>query len=150
MLAELWVATGDATWIYNQGRCYEQNGMNELAASRFREYLRKAKDLPAEDVAAINRRIDELQRQKSAPAAPPATVINLVQPVAPLPAQRERSAELVTPRQPLPAPEAPVYKRWWFWTGIGAVVAGGIATAILLSHRGTKSPACDQGVACVP
>ena len=26
ILAELWVATNDATFIYNQGRCYEQNG----------------------------------------------------------------------------------------------------------------------------
>lgn len=37
------------------------------------------------------------------------------------------------PEQP-PEEETPLYKQWWFWTGIGAVVAGGvIATAVLLT-----------------
>ena len=80
LLAELWVATGDATFLYNQGRCYEQSGQNDLAVSRFREYLRKAPALPAEDVEAVNRRIDELQRQAASRAAPAPTVINLVSP----------------------------------------------------------------------
>lgn len=38
----------------------------------------------------------------------------------------------------LPPPgeaERPVYKKWWFWTGIGAVVAGGVATAIVLGNQ---------------
>jgi hypothetical protein len=29
-----------------------------------------------------------------------------------------------------PAPNEPVTKRWWFWTGIGAVVLGGTAVAL--------------------
>jgi uncharacterized membrane protein YecN with MAPEG domain len=29
------------------------------------------------------------------------------------------------------APPPPVYKRWWFWTLIGAAVAGGITTGVL-------------------
>jgi Flp pilus assembly protein TadD len=43
LLAELWVETEDATHLYNQGRCYGQSGQNDLAISRFREYLRKAR-----------------------------------------------------------------------------------------------------------
>ena len=154
LLAELWVTTGDANWLYNQGRCYEQSGQNDLAASRFREYLRKAPSLPAEHVEAVNRRIDELQRQASNRAAPAPTVINLVSP-APPPAQTptpaqgiDRSAELVTAPQPAPVSDSPVYARWWFWTGIGAVVVGGVVTAVLLSHS-SKSPSCDAGVPCV-
>lgn len=34
--------------------------------------------------------------------------------------------------------ETPVYKKWWFWTGIGLVVAGGVATTIALTTE--KSP----------
>ncbi len=39
----------------------------------------------------------------------------------------------------------PITARWWFWTGIGVVVAGGILTAILLTtersaDRGTLAP----------
>jgi len=152
LLAELWVATRDAGFLYNQGRCYEQSGQNDLAASRFREYLRKAGSLPAEEVEAVNRRIDELQRQAAGRTAPAPTVINLVSPaaappIAPAPAAG-RSAELVS-SPPSPVNDSPVYARWWFWTGIGAVVVGGVVTAVLLSHSGQKSPACDQGVTCV-
>ncbi len=137
LLAELWVATGDATFLYNQGRCYEQSGQNDLAVSRFREYLRKAPALPAEDVQAVNRRIDELQRQAAGRAAPAPTVINLVSPAAPqaqapIPAAGvDRSAELVSTPRPAPVSDSPVYARWWFWTGVGAVLAGGVATAVL-------------------
>jgi hypothetical protein len=36
-----------------------------------------------------------------------------------------------------PTPQTPLVARWWFWTGIGVAVAGGVATAIALS---TESP----------
>lgn len=154
LLAELWVATKDANFIYNQARCYEQNGQNDRAVTRFREYLRKATDLPAEEVEAVNRRIDELQG-RTAPA--PKVIVPYSPTAAAAPAQApapapvvDRSAELVSSPQPAPVSDSPVYARWWFWTGVGAVVVGGVVTAVLLaSHSGQKSPACDQGVPCV-
>jgi hypothetical protein len=158
LLAELWVATGDTNFIYNQARCYEQCSQTDLAASRFREYLRKAPSLPAEDVEAVNRRINELQRQANNRSAPAPTVINLVSPAAPPPQTQvptptpgaDHSAELVSSPQPAPVDDSPAYTRWWFWTGVGAVVVGGVVTAVLLGrHSGQKSPACDQGVPCV-
>jgi len=154
LLAELWVATRDPTWLFNQGRCYEQSGQNDLAVSRFREYLRKSPSLPDDDVDAVNRRIDELQRQAASRSAPARTVINLVSPAAqpvqaPVPAAGvDRSAELASLPQPAPVSDSPVYARWWFWTGVGAVVVGGVVTAVLLSHS-SKSPTCDAGVPCV-
>jgi len=46
------------------------------------------------------------------------------------------------------APESS--SRWWLWTGIGAVVAGGIVAAVLLS---TRSPGrdgdCSPGLPCI-
>ncbi|MFT3697834.1 MAG: hypothetical protein QM831_32135 [Kofleriaceae bacterium] len=37
---------------------------------------------------------------------------------------------------PPPPPEShPVYTRWWFWTAIGVVVAGGIAITIAATHH---------------
>jgi tetratricopeptide (TPR) repeat protein len=44
ILSELFVDTKDKTYIYNQGRCFEQNGRYEEAILRFREYLRKIRD----------------------------------------------------------------------------------------------------------
>jgi hypothetical protein len=34
--------------------------------------------------------------------------------------------------------ETPVYKKWWFWTGIGLVVAGGVTAAV--AYTTEKSP----------
>jgi hypothetical protein len=31
--------------------------------------------------------------------------------------------------------ETPVYATWWFWTGVGLVVAGGVATAIIVTQE---------------
>lgn len=38
----------------------------------------------------------------------------------------------------------PVYKRWWFWTAIGVVVAGGVAAALLIPGPTTR-PSCPLG-----
>ena len=46
-------------------------------------------------------------------------------------------AELTVTLQRDPTPKAtPVYKRWWFWTAVGVVVAGGAGTGIYLATRG--------------
>lgn len=41
----------------------------------------------------------------------------------------------------------PIYKKWWLWTAVGVVVAGGVATAVALSTRpsGSWSNAPDVG-----
>jgi len=41
------------------------------------------------------------------------------------------------PRDPVTNPNnkaAPIYKKWWFWTGIGVVAGGGVAAAIVLTQ----------------
>lgn len=40
ILSKLFVDTKDPTYIYNQGRCFEQNRQYDDAIARFREYLR--------------------------------------------------------------------------------------------------------------
>jgi hypothetical protein len=44
LLTDLYVDTNDATYIFNQGRCYEQGNRCEEAIVSFREYLRKTRD----------------------------------------------------------------------------------------------------------
>lgn len=41
--------------------------------------------------------------------------------------------------------ETPIYGKWWFWTGVGVVIAGGVATVVALNtekdpQRGTIDP----------
>jgi len=57
ILSELFVKTEDPTLIYNQGRCFEQNGRHKEAINRFREYLRKAKNISAQTRADTEKHI---------------------------------------------------------------------------------------------
>jgi hypothetical protein len=89
---------------------------------------------------------DSLRENVILIAAAPAPITPPVALVAPAPTATEQTPSLVA--QPGStageASDRPVYARWWFWTAIGAVAAGGIAAAILLS-RGHSS-ACDANV----
>jgi hypothetical protein len=57
ILSEVFAETDDANLIYNQGRCFEQNGKNEEAILRFEEYLRISTDLSAGEVERVRKRI---------------------------------------------------------------------------------------------
>lgn len=47
---------------------------------------------------------------------------------------------------PVVVQQKPLYKRWWFWTAIGVVVAGGAsALAVGLTLR---EPSCPDGHTC--
>jgi hypothetical protein len=70
LLAELFTQTGDVNYVYNQGRCYQQNGVADKAVNRFREYLRTATELQPEDRAVVERYIAELEQQRAATPPP--------------------------------------------------------------------------------
>jgi hypothetical protein len=82
ILAELFIATDDPNYLYNQGRCFQQNGRFDEAITRFREYQRKVKDATPDELAEVQRQIDECQRLREppapsvalAPASPPIVV----------------------------------------------------------------------------
>jgi hypothetical protein len=86
LLAELYVDTNDATYIFNQGRCFEQNRRYEDAIGRFREYLTKGEDrLSDGDKSLAKKHIEtcESYLPKSEPRSPlvpePASVAPIVQ-----------------------------------------------------------------------
>ena len=63
MLAEYYAETGDVMAIYNQGRCYQQNDSHERALSRFREFLRVAKNIAPERRRQAEQQIQELEAE---------------------------------------------------------------------------------------
>jgi tetratricopeptide (TPR) repeat protein len=99
-------------FLYNIGQCYRNLGDYDQAIFSFKKYLKLEPD--ASNKEAVERLIEELEEKK---------------------AQGE-SAKFV--RKPKKGPDKPVYKKWWFWTGIGVVAAGG--TAVFLTSSGGSSP----------
>jgi hypothetical protein len=85
LLATLFTETKDANHIFNQGRCYEQNNRPDEAISRFREYLRKAPNLPAAEAAEVQAHIRDCEKMKAEQRdaqAGPATDVELRQRLA--------------------------------------------------------------------
>jgi len=83
LLGDLYVETNDATYIYNQGRCFEQNHRWDDAVDRFREYLRKVPSLPVDDKADVEKHLADCEAHQ-AKLAPP--VVAPITSPAPLPA----------------------------------------------------------------
>jgi tetratricopeptide (TPR) repeat protein len=140
-------------FLRNIGRCYQNLGEPDKAISSFREYLRKAKGLPADERTEIEGYIKEMeelkQKRAAAPVEPrPDPVQPAVTPPVTSPAVHEPPTTLLTPLPPAPDESPPVYKRWWFWTAIGAAVVAGVAVAIVASS-GSKDPACPAGFVCL-
>ncbi len=70
ILSDLFIDTKDPTHIFNQARCFEQNGRCEDAISRFREYLRKATGISSELKADTEKHIVDCQALISPNVAP--------------------------------------------------------------------------------
>jgi hypothetical protein len=89
ILADLFVETNDLNYVFNQGRCFEQNGRYKDAINRFHEYARKLKDTGKPVDPEVERHIRDCQAvldketgatpAASRPAARPAS------PIAPTP-----------------------------------------------------------------
>ena len=154
----------DPAFLFNIAQSYRMADKLDQALDRYRAFLRKASaDAPNRNTAEkftaeIKRKLEE--KKESAPVAPP-EVVPVNKPVAapqPTPAEMPTAgpssatspppALLAVPIPPpvetnlvsVPAPaeqtsiDQPIYKKWWFWTGVGVVVAAGIVTAILLTR----------------
>jgi tetratricopeptide (TPR) repeat protein len=136
------------TYLRNIGRCYQNLNDPDRAISSFREYLRKAKDMPADErneVEGYIQEMENLQKQNAAaaeaakPAPQPLPVVAQPQPVQP--------AFVV--EQPAPAPEpVPFYKKGWFWGVAGAVVVAGVVTGLAVGGVFSSKSRCPAGFTC--
>lgn len=46
--------------------------------------------------------------------------------------------------------DIPITRRWWFWTGVGALVAGAVTAVVWVAASGTEAPACGSTGWCPP
>jgi hypothetical protein len=89
ILSDLFIKTKGANYIYNQGRCLEQNARYEDAVLRFEEYLRLTKGSDSKERGEADEHIAECQAKiaKAAAVSPPPVPppIGVEQPVQPEP-----------------------------------------------------------------
>ena len=140
ILADLFVATKDLTYIFNQGRCFEQNRKYEDAIGRFREYLlagkgrldHTEKSAAEQHIANCNEMLAQDRGTSTIPTVP--------QPLAPTPppvastpepaASPEPSTPIVTQPALQPLPE-PAPASGGAGLRIGGIVAASVGVASL-------------------
>lgn len=160
----VYLQTLDANLLFNVAQAYRLAGETEKAITAYRSYLRS--NPPAGQRSLAESKLRELEEKRVAPAgpalpAPPAAAVAPAPtsaPVAPPPAAIPPTAAavvapapdtnvLVSPPPSEPPPSGAFYTRWPFWVAAGAVVAGGVVAAVLLSNRGDdlKMPSSTLG-----
>ena len=118
LLAELYTATSDPIWIFNEGRCYQQNGQLPQALAKFKEFLRKSQGASGEDVHDAQDYIKEISAElQPAQPAPSSPSTATVEPAAAVSTQS-------SPAQPETHPG-----RGLRYAGIGTCIAGVAALA---------------------
>lgn len=127
-------------FLINIAQSYRKAGRNEKALEYYEEYLRVAAP-GSRLVPQVEGLVEELRRAVARERREAA-------------AREERARKQRARRRPAPPAavsveqpprarrradggSAPIYKRWWFWAGIGAVVAAGVGAGI---YAGTREP----------
>jgi tetratricopeptide (TPR) repeat protein len=149
LLAELYVSSNnDITYLFNQGRCFEQNGKYEEAIVRFREYQLKnadagnAPDESAEKhIATCQAVLDKQKPAAQAAAVPvPASAASVASAPSVEPTESKASAVEAKPdaRVEIAEAVAPVTPgRGLRIAGVTAAAVGvaGIATGVILNLK---------------
>ena len=135
----------DPSFLFNIAQCHRKLGDTDAALDFYRKYLRSLPDAP--NRPDVERMIADLRARQAAAPATDATAVAAAPPTAPppapaapapLPSVRPAPPPDAMLASPGPAAPAPVYKRWWFWTALGAVVAGAVITGVALSRPGPQ------------
>ena len=138
--------------LFDIGQCYRNMGDYERAQFFYRRYTMVAPTSP--NRPAVERLIAEMERlaEEREAREHPASAAGNPAPGAPgaapvlaaggavgsgRPAEHAGAQLLQSPaEQARSAPPRPLYRRAWFWGGVGAVVVAGVAAAVVLSHNG--------------
>lgn len=141
ILTDLLVETGDPNFIYNQARCYQQNGRWEQSINRFREFLRKAKDLSKRDRAETEQQLADCEASlaKAAQVAPPPVALTPPVPATqtPLPAPGTIPPGVSSTVSSTPSPSDGSRGKGLRVTGIvlASVGVAAVATGVILALK---------------
>jgi tetratricopeptide (TPR) repeat protein len=157
-----YLAVDDPSLLFNIAQCHRQLGNRAEAIKFYRWFIRKVPSSPQrQDAEHIVATLEAQLAREPLPLAPamppheppppapttttiPTTVTDVptpsLAPVAP--------ASPVAPVAPAldvhasaPPRRTPVYKKWWLWTGLGVLIAGGaVAATLALTPNNAASP----------
>lgn len=118
-------------FLFNIGQCYRNLGDYKSAIFSYRKYLKLAPEAAnRERVEQLIRELEDKQDHSDTQRLglePRKTVVEAPEP------------EAASEDEPREAPSRPVYKRWWFWTSIVVVGAGGGVLAYELTRPSAPS-----------
>jgi tetratricopeptide (TPR) repeat protein len=115
----------DPRFLYHIAECYRERGAGQQALFYYERYLAAKPDAPERD--EILDRISELEHPHGRTRSHPRLVI--------------------VPEEPAPKPRAPFrpWRKWWFWTALGAAVAVGVTATLLSGSSSPPFPGSDLG-----
>lgn len=147
----------DPVFLYNIAQAYRLSNNFQQAIFFYKSYLRN--NAAAANQAEVEARIKDLEaqlaKQRESATAPP------VGPVTPPTGEEPPNDEDEEGSTAIPSPDKvaegtdtgtsdsppsdrpagkPIYKKWWFWGGIGAVVATGVIIAVVASSDSGGPP----------
>jgi len=127
--------------LYNVGQAYRLGNEPTKALTFYKSYLNAAPD--AANRAEVERYIGELTAliasQEAASSKPPTSTV-------PPDGDKVKIPPPDRVPEPSPSPAAvpeeprggsrPIYKKWWFWAGVGAVAVGATVAVVMASGGG--------------
>jgi tetratricopeptide (TPR) repeat protein len=117
-------------FLINVAQCQRRLGDLAKARATYEKFLFVAPDSPL--VPEVKKLIAELDQMLTADLA--VETPTSPSPDLSAPAPTEPVATMVTVEaRATPAPDRPLWKRWWLWGAVGAAVAAGTVTAFALS-----------------
>ena len=117
----------DPAFLFQIAESYRQLGATEQALFYYDRFLAGAADGPDRDAA--EERVSELERLRARPAVAATPTGLFAAPGAGAGA-----------KQP-----TPLWRRWWIWTAVGAVLAAGVTAAALARRSESSIPTTDLG-----
>ncbi len=122
-------------FLLNIAHSYRRQGDFDNARTYYKRFL--LMDPTSQSRADVEAVLVELDEVRPGQVSPPAEPVRLT-PSPPTPAG---PAPLLVENSP-PASEEPrpILTRWYFWAGVGLVVAAGVTATLLLSARGGGAP----------
>lgn len=142
------------TLLFNIAQAYRLSKDFEQARFFYESFLREMPAAPNRaDVEQRVKEMDEALAKQAQAARPPNDSV----PPGGVPMAKIPSPDKVAAASPPAGADPlahtdpssssrPIYKKWWFWAGVGAVAVGAAVTVVALSSGGTASaPGTDLG-----